>query len=262
MQSDTPGRAVTLVGPEDEPMAAILHDAGLIEQRALLEAAGSAASLAFQNAQLQAELRAQLAELRPRGHGSSRPAMPNASAWSATCTTARSSGCWRPGSRCSYWPRTGATRELLAEARDELQAALRELRELARGIHPAILSDGGLPAAVRSLADRAPLPITVEVADGRYPEAGRDRRLLRGLRGARQHRQARGRALGQASPSPATTAELVVEVRDDGRGGADHTPGSGLSGLADRVGALSGSLASSARPALGTTVRAEIPCAS
>ena len=138
---------------------------------------------------------------------------------------------------------------------------MRELRELARGIHPAILSDGGLPAAVRSLADRAPIPVAVDVADRRHPEAveiGIYFVVCEALANVAKHADARSAAV---SIQP-RDGKLIVEVRDDGRGGADDRPGSGLRGLADRVGALAGTLAVISPPGAGTIVRAEIPCAS
>ena len=151
--------------------------------------------------------------------------------------------------------------ELLTEAQSELQDALRELRELARGIHPAILSDGGLPAAVRSLADRAPVPVAVDVGEGRHPEAVEIAAYFvvsEALVNVAKHADARSASVSIQDDD----GTLVIEVRDDGRGGAEDRLGTGLRGLADRVGALSGSLAVISPSGTGTIVRAEIPCAS
>ena len=241
IDAETAGRAATLVGPADRPVAAIVHDAGLVEQRALLEAAGSAASLAFENAQLQAKLRAQLAELR-----------------ASRARIVAASDAERK--RLERDLHDGAQQRLLAEAQAELQAALRELRELARGIHPAILTDGGLPAAVRSLADRAPVPVRLDVAEGRLPDSVESAAYFvvsEALANIAKHAGARSAAVSIARDN----GTLVVQVRDDGRGGADARSGTGLRGLADRVGALNGNLTVMSEPGAGTFVQAEIPCA-
>jgi signal transduction histidine kinase len=151
--------------------------------------------------------------------------------------------------------------ELLREAQDELRSALSELRELARGIHPAILADSGLPAAVRSLADRAPVPIRLRIVQGRHPEQVESAAYFvvsEALANVVKHAHAQSAAVEIARDN----GTLVVQVRDDGRGGADDRSGSGLRGLSDRVGALHGRLLISSPPGAGTTVRAEIPCAS
>ena len=142
----------------------------------------------------------------------------------------------------------------------DLQESLDELRELARGIHPAVLTDRGLGPALRGLADRAPLP--VELA-GDAPErpaaAGRDRGLLRRRRGAHQRRQVRARAARRPCASSAPANACVVEVADDGVGGARLDGGSGLRGLADRVAALDGRLEVESPPGAGTRLRVELP---
>ena len=135
-----------------------------------------------------------------------------------------------------------AARAALAAAGDELSLALDELRELARGLHPAVLSDHGLRTAVHALATRAPLPVEIEdVPDGRLPEpveAGAYYLIAEALTNVTKYAEAsvvRVRV-------EATDGSLVVEVADDGVGGADPAGGSGLRGLADRVEALGGSL--------------------
>jgi signal transduction histidine kinase len=147
--------------------------------------------------------------------------------------------------------------ELLDAAQSELTKALEELREVARGIHPAVLSDRGLQAAVEALAVRSPLPVkVVEVPPERLPapvEAAAYFVIAEALTNVAKY----------ANASAATVAirrvngHAEVEVRDDGVGGADA--GSGLRRLADRVGALDGSLALDSPPGSGTTLRAEIP---
>jgi signal transduction histidine kinase len=149
--------------------------------------------------------------------------------------------------------------QMVASAQEELTRALEELRELARGIHPAVLSDRGLEAAVEALAVRSPLPVkVVEVPDQRLPEPVEAAAYF-------VISEALTNVAKYANASAATVAvrrlngHAHVEVRDDGVGGADPGRGSGLRGLADRVGALDGSLALDSPPGSGTTLRAEIP---
>jgi signal transduction histidine kinase len=147
----------------------------------------------------------------------------------------------------------------LACAGDELALALEELRELARGIHPAVLTERGLEPAVESLASRAPLPVEVDI---RLPE-----RLPRPVEAAAYYVVSEALAnvakYAQASSVSVRVAHdngrVLVGVKDDGVGGADATRGTGLSGLADRIAALDGRLEVESRPGEGTTVRAEIP---
>jgi PAS domain S-box-containing protein len=150
-------------------------------------------------------------------------------------------------------------RSLLDGAGDELALALEELRELARGLHPAILSDHGLLAAVEALAQRAPLPVQVEIAlDDRLPrpvEAAAYYVVAEALTNiAKYARASRARVRVHRA-----NGQALVEVADDGVGGADERAGSGLRGLVDRVEALGGHLSVASPVGLGTTVRAELP---
>jgi PAS domain S-box-containing protein len=150
-------------------------------------------------------------------------------------------------------------RAMLAESCDELALALEELRELARGLHPALLTERGLRAAVQGLASRAPVPVEiVDVPSERLPEsveAAAYYLIAEALTNVTKYAQAskvRLRVL-------VGDAAVVVEVSDDGVGGADPNTGSGLRGLADRVEALGGSLEVVSPAGTGTTLRAEIP---
>jgi PAS domain S-box-containing protein len=154
-----------------------------------------------------------------------------------------------------------ATKAALAAAADELSLALDELRELARGLHPAVLSDHGLRTAVHALASRATLPVEIEdVPDGRLPEpveAGAYYLIAEALTNVTKYAEASAvRVRVEASDGA-----LLVEVADDGVGGADPAGGTGLRGLADRVEALGGSLEVVSPEGGGTTLRAEIPLA-
>jgi PAS domain S-box-containing protein len=154
-----------------------------------------------------------------------------------------------------------AARDLLAGAAEELGRALEELRELARGIHPAVLTDRGLGAALESLASRLPVPVAVvEVPAERLAEpieAAAYYLVAEALTNVAKYAQATGARVrvGQADGT------VVVEVSDDGVGGADAVAGSGLRGLADRVEALGGRLEVSSPAGAGTSLRAEIPLA-
>ena len=149
--------------------------------------------------------------------------------------------------------------QLLRQAGDELSRALEELRELARGIHPAILTDRGLEPALQSLVLRSPVPVTLaEAPEERLPEnveAAAYYVVAEALTNVAKYSQASAATVRVTRDN----GRAVVEVADDGVGGADPTAGSGLRGLADRVEALDGRLAVASRPGGGTTVRAEIP---
>ena len=151
-----------------------------------------------------------------------------------------------------------AARELLTGAQTELAQALGELRELARGIHPAVLTDRGLRAALETLAARAPFPVELDVPSGRLSadvEAAAYYVVAESLTNVAKYARATSArvAVGRLNGS------LVVTVTDDGVGGANPHQGSGLRGLADRVAVLEGTLEVDSPPSGGTTIRAELP---
>jgi signal transduction histidine kinase len=152
-----------------------------------------------------------------------------------------------------------AAAAILAGAGDELARALDELRELARGLHPAVLTDRGLRAAVDVLAGRAPVPVEiVEVPAERLPEpveAAAYYLIAEALTNVAKYANA---SVVSVSVT-AAAGSVVVEVTDDGIGGADPATGSGLRGLADRVEALGGTLTVVSPMGAGTSLRAEIP---
>jgi signal transduction histidine kinase len=149
---------------------------------------------------------------------------------------------------------------LLDEAIDELVATTNELRELARGIHPAVLSEGGLEPALRALAARSRVPVELgELPSGRLPrriEATVYFLVAEALTNVARYSDAAHVEIHLE----ASRGRVRVEVRDDGRGGADAALGSGLRGLADRVAAVDGTMKVTSPAGLGTTVCAEIPC--
>ena len=151
-----------------------------------------------------------------------------------------------------------AAAEILGQASDELALALEELRELARGIHPAVLTDRGLTAALETLAARAPLPVEIRTPEERLSpsvEATAYYVVAEALTNVVKY--------AEASAVNVTVEQrdghVVVEVADDGVGGAEPAAGSGLSGLADRVAALDGTLRVESPSGGGTRITAEIP---
>jgi hypothetical protein len=154
------------------------------------------------------------------------------------------------------------TRELLDGALEVLAAATAELRELARGIHPAALTEGGLRFALDALVTRSRVPARVD--GGSRPALPARRRgdgVLHRRRSPHQRGALRRRPLVEVTAEHAG-GRLRVEVRDDGRGGADPAAGSGLRGLADRAAALGGELSLTSPPGGGTLLTVEIPCES
>jgi PAS domain S-box-containing protein len=150
-------------------------------------------------------------------------------------------------------------RELLDNASDELDAALTDLRELANGIHPAVLSELGLADALARVAERAPFPVEIaRIPAGRLPESVEVAiyyLVAEALTNSAKYAQASRATLDVSRVED----RAVVEITDDGIGGADLTKGSGLRGLCDRIGALGGQLVIDSPPGRGTSIRATIP---
>jgi signal transduction histidine kinase len=150
---------------------------------------------------------------------------------------------------------------MLHLAREELGQALEELRELARGIHPAVLADRGLLPALEALVGRCPIPVELEVETGdRFPEqveAGLYYTAAEALTNVAKYADASLVTLRVRHEN----GHAVVEINDDGAGGADPTRGTGLRGLADRIEALGGRLELESPPGVGTNVRAVVPAA-
>jgi signal transduction histidine kinase len=267
---DADGHPVRVGGPgwttvelQGRRIAAIAHDPALAEEPQLVRAAGAAAALALENQRLSAELRARIEDLR-----ASRARLVEATdaerrrlerdlhdgAQSRLVAVALKLQL----ARRRLEPGSPAT-ELLDESSAELQASLDELRELARGIHPAVLTDRGLAPALEALADRAPVPVEVDVrAPGPLPPAIETAVyfvVAEALTNVAKYARARHAAVKVEQRDRA----IAIEVADDGAGGADPARGSGLRGLEDRVGALDGRIELDSPPGGGTRVRAEIP---
>jgi signal transduction histidine kinase len=263
-----PGRrAVTVLGPHEEPVAALIHDASLLEEPRLVQGVAAAARLSLENARLQAETQRQLTEVRESRQRIVAAAdmerrrierdLHDGAQQRLVALALELRGAQR---RLGENPDPELER-LLAASVAELQAAVGDLRELARGVHPAVLTEEGLAAALESLAARSPVPVTVDAAESRYPEqveAAAYFVACEALANVVKHAQASS-VVVRAEPDDGV---LVLEVRDDGVGGATDADGSGLRGLADRVEAVGGRLAVESPPGGGTRVVAEIPCVS
>jgi len=156
-------------------------------------------------------------------------------------------------------PRAG---ELLDDAIAELATAAEELRELARGIHPAVLVEGGLEPALRALLDRCPVPAALLEVPGRRLEPGVEATAYFVVAEALTNVVRYAQATRVDVAAGCRDGTLHVVVTDDGCGGAEPSRGSGLRGLGDRLAALDGRLHLDSRPGVGTALRAEIPCAS
>jgi signal transduction histidine kinase len=261
----TDGRAVSVLEHDGRPVAALIHDASLLEDDVFLDAAAAAASLALENARLQAELRAQLAEVRASrarilatGDEERRRLERDLHDGAQQRLLATRLALQLARGRA---PADRETETLLDEADAEVQGALDDIRALARGLHPAILSDEGLEAALAALARRSPIPVEIgNIPAERLPEPVETAAYFlasEALANTAKHASATRVRIDVRHEN----GTAVVRVGDDGIGGADTKPGGGLSGLYDRIAALGGQLTVASPTDGGTEVRAEIPCA-
>ena len=263
LPDDDAHRSVTRIDRGGRRVAAIVHDAALDEEPQLVHAAGAAAGMALENERLQAELRATVDEVRAsrarivEAAGDERRRLErNLHDGAQQRLLALSFGL----GLAQTTDDGAALRAAVADAKEELAVALDELRELARGIHPALLSERGLAAALESLAARSPVPAMVDVGVGRLPErveVAAYYLVSEALANAAKHARATRLSITVQRRGDA----VVVEVADDGVGGATSGDGSGLRGLYDRVAALGGTLFVSSPPGGGTRLTAELPCA-
>jgi signal transduction histidine kinase len=250
------GQAVTPLTRGDVPVAALVHDARLGDEPGLLEEVLATARIAVENEQLQAEVRAQLEDLR----ASRARIVETGDAERRRLERDLHDGAQQLLVAVSYELRVAQARvegdvgsELapyLASAGEKARTALGELRELAHGIYPAILAEAGLEAALETLADEAPLPVELgDMTSGRYSEPV-ETAAYRAVREGIDDAAVRGATFVSVDVGR-EERRLIVTLRDDG---ADRT--SPLVHLADRIGALGGSLEVGE-----TTLRAIVPCA-
>lgn len=259
------GRATTLIDSDGAHVAALLHDASLRQEPELLDAVSAAAAIALENGRLHSDLNARLEELRgsrvrviEAGQKERQRLERNLHDGAQQRLIALSLELGQLEERVAT---DRDARARLNQARKEIALSLEELRDVAHGIHPAVVSGHGLAVALESLAAHAPLPVRLNVAlDGRLPdqvEVAAYYVVSESLANIGKHAQATSASVDVAR----TDGRVVVEIVDDGVGGADTERGSGLRGLADRVEALAGGLRVWSPRGGGTRVRAEIPCA-
>ena len=257
-------RAVTRVEREGRAVGAIVHDRALCDDPDLVGSVAAAAGLSIENERLQAQLRARVEELRASrariveaGTAERRRLERNLHDGAQQRLVALSLTMRLAQGKLRKDPDTAE--QLLTGAQEELSRALEELRELARGIHPAVLSDRGLEPALEALAGRSPVPVQLDgTPRERLPpavEAAAYFVVAEALTNVVKYANA-SQARVQVSR---LNGHAVVEVADDGVGGADPDRGSGLRGLADRISALDGTLELRSPEGAGTLLRAEIP---
>ena len=258
------GRRVTFVKQNGEQIAALIYDAGLGEEPELVEAVSAAAGIALENGRLEAELRARLQELQgsrsrvvEAQQNERRRLERNLHDGAQQRLVALALELGRLAEKANYDP---ATQERLKRARREVAESLDELRDIARGLHPAVVSGHGLAVALESLA--AATPLEVHLKTDRLPRLPEQLEVAayyvvsESLTNAAKHAQGDTVTVEVG----VTNETLIVEVVDDGIGGADSERGTGLRGLADRIEALNGHLRVWSSVGKGTRVRAEIPC--
>jgi signal transduction histidine kinase len=260
------GRAVTLIDRGGEHLAALSHDASVGDDPDLLQAVAAAAGIALENAQLHAESQARLAELRASrerivaaGDAERRRLERNLHDGAQQRLVAVALQLQLLQRRIRGDP--AAAEQLAASVSAELAESLDELRELARGLHPAVL-EHGLAPALDALASRSAIATSVSCdLGGRLPEQVELAAYFVACEALTNTAKYAGASAASVRVWRNGRAAFI-EVADDGIGGADDALGSGLRGLADRVEALDGRLRVVSPAGEGTTVTAELPCAS
>jgi signal transduction histidine kinase len=255
-------RRVTRIDRDGQPLAALVHDPSVFEDPGLVDAVAAAARLAAANARLQADVRAKADEV-----AASRRRLLHAGDEERRRLEERlREGAERRLSALLHRvddavQRRGADDETVTNVqRVQMQLAqtLRELRELASGLHPRELSTGGLPIALASLAERSAVPVCVTAPPERLPtevEAALYFVCSEALANVAKYASASSVQVGVT----VTDGRVRIEIEDDGVGGADPARGSGLRGLVDRIEALDGRFEIASAPGSGTRLTAELP---
>jgi signal transduction histidine kinase len=255
------GRSVTTVEREGQPVAALVHDPAMLEDPGLLEAVTSAARLAASNARLRAEVQDRVVELaasRRRilaARDEERRRLEHRLREGAERRLGELADTLRRGRRFASGART---RDQIAHAEDQLARTLEELRRLAQGLHPRVLSEHGLAGALAVLAKDLSLPVDIKISDDQLPERVAVAVYFvcaEALTNVAKH----AAAAHVAAAVTFSDGRVGVEIADDGIGGADPAHGSGLRGLADRIETLGGKLKVESTLGHGTRLAAEIP---
>jgi signal transduction histidine kinase len=263
LPAEETGRVTTVIEHAGRRVAALVHDVSLRDEPELVSAACTAAGIALENERLQADLRSRLEELKESRLRVIEAADAERRRLERNLHDGAQQGLATLALELAMLDELleshPEARQLLEQAQNDLANSLEELRELARGIHPAVLSDHGLAVALDALAERTALPIRLEVElEERLPEpievAGYYV-IAECLANVAKYAQATEARVAVSRSND----EVVIEVADDGVGGASRDRGSGLRGLADRVEALGGTIGVSSPVGRGTRVRAQIP---
>jgi len=253
-------RGVARLERDGETLAVLSYDSAIErEDPGRVAAVASVASMALENERLAAQVRAQLEEVR-----ASRARIVEA----GDAERRRIERDLHDGAQQRLvalamrldQARAGSLEAtaLIDATTAELLTAVKEVRDISRGLHPTILTEAGLAAAIEALAERTPFPITTDVTDERFPievEVAAYYVVAEGLTNIAKYADAT-EAHVEVS---AVDDRLLVKVTDNGRGGADPNQGSGLRGLADRVAAIGGQLKVTSHRGRGTTLMAELP---
>jgi signal transduction histidine kinase len=261
---DDPARVTVIDDDTGAPMAALVHDPALRDEAALLDAVTAAAAIALRAGRLQSQLRANVEELRgsrarvlEAGQRERRRLERDLHDGAQQRLVALSLNLGVLQHRLNA---DAEAKALLANARSEIAVSLAELRDLAQGLHPAVVTNHGLAVAVESLVARAPVPVQLDVDLGgrldEQVEVAAYYVVCESVANIGKH----ARATSATVTVGRRDCQVVVEVVDDGIGGADTERGTGLLGLADRVEALGGRLRVWTPVGGGTRVRAELPC--
>jgi signal transduction histidine kinase len=265
---DAADRAVTHIERGGQPLGVLVHDVALLEDPGLVQAVISAVRLTVDNERLQSEIETQLTEVAAsrsriiaagdaeRGR-IERDLHDGAQQRLVTIALALRLAETRLGDDADP-----AVRTVLSQAVKDLGEAIEELRDLARGIHPTILTESGLGAALESLVDRSPIPVRLLVDLPTEPPspiaATAYFAVSEALTNVAKHAHA-----GHVTVRAVIDGDILwVGVDDDGRGGADGARGSGLNGIADRIAAVGGTLHVESPPGSGTRIEVGLPCAS
>jgi signal transduction histidine kinase len=255
----TGGRLAVAVRANDgAPLALVLADPALEAHRGLVDAAVAACGLALENARLLVQVRASRMRILEAGWAERRRVERDLhdGAQQQLLAVGTSLGVARSHAEDA---RDAAAVDAIDDARDLLHDAQRQLRELARGIHPPALRDHGLRAAIREVASRLPLRVDLDVPAVRFPRAVEEVAYFVVC-------EALANTVKYASAQHVTirahtsAGMLQLDITDDGKGGADPTLGTGLAGLADRVETLGGQLRVVSSRVSGTLISARIPC--
>jgi signal transduction histidine kinase len=268
LQDGTNGRAATLIERDGEPMAALVHDSALLEDPGLVNAIAAGVRLTIDNDQLQSELEQQIVEVaqsRTRIVEAGDAARRQIERDLHDGAQQRLVGLMLQIqlAKASLPSHADAgVNDMLDRAAIELGEAVKELRDLAHGIHPSVLTEFGLAAALESLARRSPIPISLDVALAREPEPMIATTAYFAIAEALTNAMKHARAESLSVTVGGNEQAIWIEITDDGIGGADLTGGTGVSAIVDRVATVGGAIRVASPPGGGTSIEIDLPCAS